>query len=141
MGELHAYALHSSIDYKNWHVQLQATHYEYHLDRPVNHLGMAFYGGVYANVATRASTYTSNVKYHIPMALGPIEGVDIYNDYTVVKDKPNNAPHGYHNVLGVGIAAGPVYTFLDWTISRHQDDMVNGSGSMHMFNANFGYYF
>lgn len=141
-GERQAYAVHSVINYQRFHIQLQAMHYEYDLDSGDEGIGMSYYGyNPAATIATRANSYTTNVKYSIPVTWGPIELIEFYNDYTKVTDKPGNAPSTYDNTIGAGIAAGAVYVFLDWHIQNNMGDMVKGDGSNHYFLANFGYYF
>lgn len=141
LGERQAYALHSSIQWQRVHVQLQATHYDYALGAGAKSLGMAYYGGVYNQIATKAMSYTTNVKYSLPVSLGPIRALDFYNDYTWVTDKPQSAPDSSDNALGMGIAAGAVYVFLDWHRQLNMADMTARTGVSHYFNANFGYYF
>ena len=141
IGEYGAFALHSEITFKRLHLQLQATHYEYDLKEGEGKLIRGFYGNQ-ITAATRANSYTANVAYKLPVKIGPIERLDFYNDYTLVTDKPNNAADSYDNAVGLGIAAGAVYVFLDWHVQQNMGDMtaLNESTS-HYFNANFGYYF
>ena len=141
IAEQQAYAVHSEITYGRWHAQLQATHYEYDFNREAKGLVRGFYG-VEITAATRATTYTTNLAYKLPVNWGPIEQLDFYNDYSLVTDKPNNAKDSYDNTLGLGIAAGAVYIFLDWHTQQNMDDMTLASEeTSHYFNANFGYYF
>src|SRR5690606_26035928 len=86
LGEQQAYALHSTIRFQRFHLQLQATHYEYDLREDITGLNMAYYGGVNNTIATRANSYTANIKYSLPVNLGPIELIEFYNDYTLVTD-------------------------------------------------------
>lgn len=142
LGEQQAYALHSTIRFQRFHLQLQATHYEYDLREDISGLNMAYYGGVNNTIATRANSYTANIKYSLPVNLGPIELIEFYNDYTLVTDKPNQMKDSYDNTLGMGVAAGTVYVFVDWHIQQNMGDMTAAVASTsHYLNVNFGYYF
>lgn len=141
LGERKAYALHSSMQWARWHVQLQATRYEYDLHLGAQAIQMAYYGGLYATIASEASSYSANVKYSLPVSFGPVTALDFYHDYTLVTDKPQSMPDSADNALGMGIAAGPVYVFLDWHRQLNLNDMTVRKGVSHYFNANFGYYF
>lgn len=144
VGEYKAFAAHSTMNFDRLNIQLQATHYEYDLEGDVKSLGMAFYGGVYSTIATRATSYTANVKYGFPVNWGPIELLELYNDYTLVTDKPESYADTYDNTIGLGVAAGNVYCFFDWHTQRNFSNMAvskAASSTSHYFNANFGYYF
>lgn len=143
VGERSAFAVHSTINYQRWNVQLQATHYEHDLKSGANGINMSYYGYTKANtIATRANSYTANVKYSIPVTWGPIELIEFYNDYTLVTDKPGEARDTYDNTLGMGVAAGAIYAFFDWHTQQNMSDMTAiKENTDHYFLVNIGYYF
>lgn len=144
VGNYHAYALHMNADYKRWNVQAQASRYQYDVDGGADRLAVGAYA-FYDSIAARADTYTFNVKYHQPVQWGPIHSLDFYNDYSLVTNKSGRLPSTFMNILGVGVSAGDLYTYLDFLTARNQPFVggsMAGDGEVeHRFNVNFGFYF
>lgn len=147
IGNYGAYALHTDINYQRWNVQLQATHYDYRFDNGQKTMVLGAYAADFTT-PTDGHTYTANVAYHLPVRWGPITSLDIYNDYSLVSHKANDAASTYMNVTGTGITAGGVYAYIDYINARNQPfiggdfaGQTNGEGVQHRFNFNIGYYF
>lgn len=150
-GNYGAYAAHTDINYKRFNAKLQATHYDYRFSDNDSTMKLGGYAGDY-ETPTHAHTYTLGLSYHQPVSIGPITGLDFYNDYSAVTNKSDdsNGDHiasTYMNVTGVGISAGGVYAYADYINARNQPfiggDFVGSSGNdvEHRFNLNIGYYF
>ena len=144
VGHYRAYALHMNADYKSWNVQAQASRYQYDVDGGAERMAVGAYA-FYDSIPARADTYTFNVKYHQPVQWGPIHSLDFYNDYSLVTHKSGRLPSTFMNVLGVGVSAGDLYTYLDFLTARNQPFVggsMTGDGDVeHRFNVNFGFYF
>lgn len=144
VGNYDAYALHMNADYQRWNVQAQASHYDYKVDGGATRMAVGAYA-FYDSIPARADSYTFNVKYHQPVQWGPVHGLDIYNDYSLVTDKSGMLPSTFMNVLGVGVSAGDLYTYFDFVTGRNQPfiggTMVGDGKVEHRFNVNFGFYF
>lgn len=144
IGHYDAYALHLNVNYLQWNVQAQASHYDYHTGSGATRLAVGAYH-FYDTIAARADSYTFNVKYHQPVQWGPIHSLDFYNDYSMVTHKSGMLPSTFMNVLGVGVSAGDLYTYFDYVMGRNQPfiggSMAGDGGVERRFNINFGFYF
>lgn len=144
IGYYNAYALHTNIDIQRWNLQAQAVHYGYETDSNAKWLAVGAYA-FYDSIATKADSYSLNAAYHLPVEWGPIQGLDFYNDYSIVTHKSGNLPSTFMNVLGVGVSAGDLYTYLDYVTARNQPfiggTMVGNGKVEHRLNINFGFYF
>lgn len=144
IGDYSAWALHANADWRNWNVQAQALRYDYDVDGGADRLAVGAYG-FYDSIAARADSYSFNVAYHLPVSWGPIGSLDFYNDHSLVNNKSGNLPATRMNVLGVAVAAGSLYTYLDYVIARNQPfiggSMAGEGETEHRFNVNFGFYF
>lgn len=144
IGHYKAWALHSNVDYGRWNFQAQLSHYDYDTDSHATRLAVGAYA-FYDTIAAKADSYTFNVAYHQPVAWGPIEALDFYNDYSLVTHKSGNLHSTFMDVLGVGVSAGDLYTYFDYVTARNQPFIggsMAGDGEVeHRFNINFGFYF
>ncbi len=144
IGNYSAYAVHMDANYKRLNVQAQAARYDYRIDGGADRLAVGAYA-FYDSIPARADSYTFNVKYHQPVQWGPIHGVDLYNDWSLITNKSGMLPNTYMNVLGVGVSAGDLYTYFDFVTGKNQPFIggsMAGDGKVHhRFNINFGFYF
>ena len=112
---------------------------------------MAAYNAPYS-VASEGAIYSIGIRYHIPLDLGPLEGLDIYNDYAYLDKRNTNFSDSQMNVFGVGITFGPIYTYIDWASGINHSwlgadynnafaEGIDNDNWDHRFNINFGYYF
>lgn len=144
IGNYGAYAIHADINYGRFNTKLQATKYDYDFQNDDNVMILGAYGNDY-DTPTSGDTYTAGVAYYIPLNLKNIDGIDIYNDFSLVNHKSDGFDKTTMNVLGVGISAGAVYTYIDYIAARNQpflgDTFVSNGQVNHRFNINVGYYF
>ncbi|HET7267362.1 MAG TPA: porin [Oleiagrimonas sp.] len=144
IGHYYAAALHANVDVGPWNFQTQWSRYDYTTDSHATRLAVGAYA-FYDTIAARADSYTLNVRYHLPVSWGPIQGLDFYNDYSLVTNKSGMLPSTFMNVLGVGVSAGDLYTYFDFVTARNQPFIggsMAGDGEVeHRLNINFGFYF
>ncbi len=152
-GTRWAAALHADSRFEDWGLQLEVIRYEL---SPRNPIGIddrivqfgAF--GVDFPVAASGTVFVLNVSRDIPLALGPIEKLTVYNDYSVlVKDA---SPHeSVLNVTGCLVTAGKMLVYIDLILGRNHvflgpDNLGTGVGRgdgrfRARFNLNVGFYF
>lgn len=144
IGHYDAEAVHANVDHGRWNFQAQATRYEYHTDRHASRLAVGAYAD-YASIPARARSYTLNAAYHLPVDWGPVSGLDFYNDYSLVTHKSAGLPDTWMDVMGVGVSAGFLYTYIDYVMARNQPFiggvLTGNGGTQHRLNINFGFYF
>lgn len=144
VGKTLAYAAHANVDLRRWNLMLQATRYDYELDAG----GDALVVGAYAffdTIPASATLYTANLAYALPVKLGPISQLTFYNDYSLMTAKAGGLDDTFMNVLGVSIAAGGLFTYVDLVTAENQP-FIGGSlgadgGTQTRLNVNVGYYF
>ncbi|MGS0695994.1 carbohydrate porin [Shewanella sp. 0m-4] len=144
-GDNVAAAIHSVVNYDRWNVKLQLTDYKYDVDgMDVERIVVAAYH-FYDSIPAEATTYIANVAYSLPVEIGPISNLTFYNDYSLVTDKSAALADTFMNVTGMAIAAGGLYTYVDFVVAENQPfiggTMVGDGGTNTRFNINFGYYF
>lgn len=159
MGLRAAFATHYTLSIDQFDLKLQYSCFSMSPKNAPDEYGivnkdvvsMAAYGAEY-DVATKADTYLANISYTIPFKRAIIDYIRIYNDFSMMHKKIKGFKDSYQNVSGVMIAAGPIYTYIDyalgknqswfsnaWTESFAQGDSENGWNAR--FNINIGYYF
>jgi len=155
LGDHSALAVHYEFTTPKWNAKAQfitAT------QNPINADGesrdivlMAAYGTPY-EVAADFNIYTLGVSRNIPVKLGPISSLQIYNDFGFMQKKTESFEDSYTNITGVMLAAGNVYTYIDyaagynhsWLGGNFVDDFSSGNADAKWearFNVNIGYYF
>jgi len=155
LGDHSAVAAHYELTTEKWNAKAQfiiAAH------QPKNSLGesrdivlMAAYGIPY-EVAADFNVYTFGISRNVPVAFGPISGLQFYNDFGFMQKKASDFEDSYTNVTGVMITAGNVYTYVDyaagynhsWLGGNFVDDFSTGNPDAKWearFNINIGYYF
>lgn len=143
-GDYHAWALHLNGHYDRWNLQLQHGEYRYDLG-DVSRIAVGAYA-FYDSIAAEAKTSTVNLAYSLPVEWGPITGLQFYNNWGLIHDKSDQTANTMMNVLGFSIAAGGLFTYIDWVQARNQP-FVGGSiagdaaQTERRFNINIGYYF
>lgn len=145
VGDQSAYAVHLVGSYRRWNLQLQAASYEYDVDAGAELMAVGAYS-FFDTIAAEADIYTANIAYTQPVSWGPISSLTFYNDYSVVSNKSANLDDTWMNVTGVGVAAGKLYTYIDYVTAENQPFIggsmgANGGKTDHRLNINFGYYF
>ncbi len=158
------YALAPHIDgtYGNFNVKAEYIYYNHNvqndLGNTVDVVQMGAYGfpssdGTPAyDVAAEGNMYVLGVSYSKDVDWGPISNLTFYDNYTYL-DKTNEAfTDSQHNVLGMMVTAGKVYTYFDIASGKNQpwltDNFGEGLGAgvsdprwNTRFNINIGYYF
>lgn len=153
-GTHFAFAAHYELYWKKLSLKSQIATYAMY---PKNTLGetnstveMTAYGAPYI-VASKANIYTIGAGYTFPVKWGPIKSIQIYNDFGWLQKWNKSFHDSFQNVTGCMISSGPVYTYIDYALGKHQAwlgpdwDAFGpglGSNSWHArFNINVGYYF
>lgn len=142
-GDYNAWALHLNSHINNWNIQLQHGEYNYNVDN-IDRMAVGAYG-FYDSIAADATTSTFNVAYSVPVQWGPVSNLQFYNDYGIIYNKSDNSANTWMNVTGVSIAAGGLFTYIDYVHARNQPFVggsIAGNGETESrFNINLGYYF
>lgn len=148
-GNYNAWALHVNSHYQRWNLQLQHGEYRYNLEdensTSVDRMAVGAYA-FYDSIAAHSKTSTLNLAYSLPIAWGPVTGLQFYNNYGLVHDKPDNTRDTVMNVTGFSVAAGALFTYFDLVHARNQPfaggSVAGDSGETERrFNINVGYYF
>lgn len=154
-GNHYGIALHYEADYKAWNLKSEAV---YVAHNPENEPGnseevvtMAAYGAPY-DVAADFNLYTLAIARDVPVDWGPVSNLQFYNDFGYMQKRNSSFEDSYMNVTGVLIAAGNLYTYVDyaagynhsWLGGNFVDDFAAGNPDAKWearFNINIGYYF
>lgn len=145
VGDRTAWALHGLYNYDRWTFMGQVTQYEYNLDVANQGIVIGAYA-YYDTIPTKATLYSANVAYSLPVNIGPITNLTFYNDFSLMTNKRFYQEDTLMNVLGMAVTAGGLYTYFDLVAARNQP-FVGGSMSGDAkdtntrFNINIGYYF
>lgn len=153
-GTHYAFAAHHELYWKGLSLKTQIAAYAMY---PKNKAGeprdtviMTAYGAPYA-VAAKATLYTLAAGYRIPVKWGPISSIQFYNDFGWMQKWNKDFNDSFQNVTGCILTAGPIITYIDYALGKHQAWLGPdwgafgggyGSNSWHArFNINIGYYF
>lgn len=162
-GNHWAAATHLNGNYGPWNMMLQLTRYEINpkvsegFDDAI--IGSGAYGFEYT-LPAQAWTYLANVAFTQPVSFGPITELKYYDDFTYVDKDDGRFGETIHNVTGVSISAGALFTYVDFVLAKNQPfstpyvstggfggtqftDLGSPSADdwVTRFNINFGYYF
>jgi hypothetical protein len=143
-GDYQAWAIHANSQYQNWHLQLQQTQYDYNVNQATR-IAVGAYS-FFDSIAAQATSTTANLAYDMAVHFGPVTALQFYNNYGMVYSKSDGTANTVMNVTGVSIAAGGIFTYLDWVNAKNQP-FVGGSSSgnskefQQRLNMNIGYYF
>lgn len=155
MGHHSAFAGHYELTAGNFDLKAQITTYTNEAKNPANSandvVAMTAYGAPYL-VAETASTYTLGLAYTIPVDWKPISSIQVYNDFGYHDKSKSSFNDTFMNVTGFLIAAGNVYTYVDYAQGKNQPWIgpvwtnALGAGTPDAewesrFNINIGYYF
>lgn len=144
VGDYNAWAVHLNSNVGPWNFQLQHSEYKYDIDG-VDRMAVGAYA-FYDSIAAEATMTNANVAYSVPVEWGPITDLQFYNDYGIIYDKSDNTDNTWMNVTGVSVAAGGLFTYVDYVLAKNQP-FVGGSvagdsdETERRFNINVGYYF
>ncbi len=153
MGYQSAFGLHLNGKYGRWNlmafVYVMNDAPEYSANENKNIVVMGAYDFPFA-VAKKGILYSAEIAYKIPVNWGPITGLTLYNDFSMFDKDQNNFHTTYHNITGVAIAAGNLYTYIDYANGINNPWLGQFKGLAQgvknakwktRFNINFGFYF
>ncbi|MBD3258143.1 hypothetical protein GF377_06895 [candidate division GN15 bacterium] len=101
-------------------------------------------------VAAKGMVFAVEPAYSVPVSWGPISNLQFYNDFSVYMKDNDEFEDTFHNITGVLITAGSVYTYVDYAMGKNQPwlGQFTGLGAgvedaewKARFNINIGYYF
>ncbi len=158
-GDQSALAVHLNANRGRWNLMLQGVRYTNDVENdPLldaspdgSFVVMGAYDAAY-NVASDGELYSVGIAYSLPVTLGPVSNLTFYNDYSLLRKDQASFSDTRQNVLGMAIAAGKFYTYVDIATGKNHPwlggDWVNGlaagvagDGWHTRFNINVGYYF
>jgi hypothetical protein len=145
VGDKRAWGVHGVYETGRWEFHGQYAQYDYSLDFDNDGIIVGAYA-YFDTIPTRSDMITANVAYNYPFAWGPVESLQFYNNASLITNKRDYQEDTVMNVLGMAVAAGGIYTYVDLVTAKNQP-FINGSvagestGWNTRFNINFGYYF
>lgn len=121
-----ALAGHSQLNLGRWNFMAEYIYHNYNnieddFGNDLQVVQMGAYGFGSYDVATKGQTVALGVSYSIPVNIGPITNVTVYEDFsfmrkdgTILLGEQNYAfEDTKQNVLGAMISAGNIYTYID----------------------------
>lgn len=155
IGSHAAFALHYTVDYKNWNFRAQYTKYRMapknRSGESRNEISVAAYGAPY-QIAAKADTYIASLSYTFPVNKGVLDKISLYNDFSMMDKSEKGFHDSYQNVTGCLLSMGSIYTYIDYALGKNHawlgdvwsNAFVQGTDSKKWharFNINLGYYF
>lgn len=153
-GTHYAFAVHHELYWRGWSLKTEVATYAFSpKDAPGQNrdtIQMAAYGAAYA-VASKANIYSISAAYTLPIGKGILKSIQFYNDFGWLQKWNRDFKDSFQNVTGCLIVTGPVCTYVDYALGKHQAWLGpdwngfgagKGSNSWHArLNVNVGYYF
>ncbi|MDZ7658915.1 hypothetical protein [Fodinibius sp.] len=151
-----AIAPHIDGTYGNFNIKTEYIYYNHNAKNDAsnntNIVRMAAYGVAPYDVAAEGNMYVLGVSYSKDVDWGPVSNLTFYDNYTYLDKSNETFTDSQHNVLGVMVTAGKVYTYFDIASGKNQpwltDTFGEGLGAGVIdprwntrFNINIGYYF
>ncbi|WP_417689869.1 carbohydrate porin [Pseudidiomarina sp.] len=145
VGDRSAWAAHGVYSKDRWTFMGQVSQYDYDMDMANDGIVVGAYA-FYDTIPSKATLYTANISYSLPVKLGPITNLTFYNDYSLMTNKRDGTEDTMMNILGMAVSAGGLYTYFDLVTAKNQPfvggSMVGDSDETNTrFNINIGYYF
>ncbi len=153
MGYQSAYGVHLNGTYGHWNLMAFAYRMndapKFSAKEDKNIVVMGAYDFPYA-VATKGNVYSAELAYTVPVEWGPITSLTFYNDFSMFDKDKSNFYTTYHNITGVAISAGDLYTYVDYANGKNDPWLGQYTGLGQgvkeakwktRFNINFGFYF
>lgn len=155
VGSQFAFGIQYELDISGFNIKAQFLNYN---NQPENAEGesrdiieMTAYGAPY-NTAAKASIYSIGIAYTLNIKKGPLNSIQIYNDYAFMDKAINSWEDTQMNVLGALFDLNPLYIYTDLGMGKHQpwlgpqwtDALTTGDPNNsweYRFNVNFGYYY
>lgn len=101
-------------------------------------------------VASKGIVLAFEPAYTVPVSWGPISSLQFYNDFSVYLKDNDEFENTLHNITGVLVTAGSVYTYVDVAQGKNNPWLGQFTGLgpgvedakwKMRFNINIGYYF
>jgi len=103
-------------------------------------------------VAAEGSVFIANIAYTLPVGSKLVDSLTFYNDFSTVRKTDRSFADSFQNVIGVLIASGKLFTYVDAAFGKNQPwigpnygrALAEGdpeAGWELRFNINIGYYF
>lgn len=154
-GSHWAAAAHLNGNYGPVNVQLEYIAYGYDPANPAgadnNFVVMGAYDFPYL-VAASGQLVQGGVSYALPIGWGPLDSLTFYEDFSALLKSHEGYENSLQNDVGVLIAAGPIYTYVDLAMGKNHPWVGPNYGSAlaagdpnakweTRFNINLGWYF
>ncbi|MDZ7781796.1 MAG: hypothetical protein U5K56_02235 [Halioglobus sp.] len=149
-----AAAVHWDGRYGPWAVKLQSLWYRYNPSNPAGVDDRIMVLGAYDfpyNIASEGHLHSIGLRHHWDLELGPLKGIDLYNDFSYLIKAENSFEDSSMNVTGASLDLAPFYVYADVAVGRRNawigPDFGNalaagGDDSLHTrLNLNIGLYF
>ena len=154
-GDHWAAAAHLNGTYGRIGLMLEAVSFDFSPKNPIGQDNRFVVRGAFDapyKVAARGSMYLASVSYTIPIDGPTIDQVMLYNDFSYLAKSESGFEDSQQNVLGMLIAAGGLYTYVDFAFGKNHPWIGPNYGSSLAegdldanwelrFNINMGYYF
>lgn len=156
-GSQWAAAGHINALYGNWNLMLEGGRYEYHPKNPPGVSGdEILIGGFGADfpLASEGNFGVANLAYDIPFKLGPITGITVYENFSILDKDTGESDDSVLNVVGARVDASPVFAYIDVIQGKNMPFLgaqgfgppvrttnVDDGNFNTRFNINIGYYF
>jgi hypothetical protein len=154
-GDHWAAALHLNGNYGRFNVMVEALAYAFEPEMPAGEddsfIVMGAYDAPY-KVAAEGSVFIANIAYTLPVGSKLVDSLTFYNDFSTVRKTDRSFADSFQNVIGVLIASGKLFTYVDAAFGKNQPwigpnygrALAEGdpeAGWELRFNINIGYYF
>lgn len=154
-GHQLAAALHWNGDFGPWNIKLQSAFYDYDLANPPGHDDRTVTLGAYDfpyRAAATASLHSVGVSYDWALRLGPLEGITLYENYSVLIKAEDDFDNSHHNVIGASFDLSPFFIYTDLAVGLNNAWIGPDFGSAlaeggpdddlnYRLNLNIGVYF
>ena len=154
-GDYWAAAVHADVFLGPWNLMLEGIRYEYNPENPVgvsDDLMLMGNLGSTRLVAAKADIFVANIAYDFGAVWGPIERLNVYNNWSYMRKDESSFRNSYINDTGCLVAMGPFWIWIDFILGKNawylNDSETNsgfGPGGTDdwekRFNVNFEWYF
>lgn len=155
MGSRYAVAAHYNGSFGRFNLKASINHYAYDAKNPDGQssdvIAMAAYGAPYF-VASESTNFTAGLSYTLPLESDLFDSMTFYNDFGMMNKAHEDFSNSLMNVTGIMLAAGPIYTYIDWAMGKNQawlggdwnSAFAQGNANAdwcHRLNVNVGFYF
>ncbi len=155
MGFHYALAGHYKLQYGNFDLKAQVTHYKY---SPKNDTGISndiiqlvAYNASY-DVVSKATLYSLAVAYNINVNKKLLSRILLYNDFAYLDKGIQTFDYSASNSFGALLVSGKIYTYVECVFAKNQPwfggdwqkSFASGTTDANWetkFNINVGYYF